>query len=160
MRYVVLVLFAMIFLAALAITNFITATSTCWTTDPFMNYVFITAPVAIVCQLSLLNPKKTSMTKIICVIVAATILCSFAYASMAWFSPNPYESFSFINVYFGPHGWTHWLWLVAAGVLPFLYLLPRIANYYSIRVVLLAFTVCAYLHNIVHVVALCHTPTL
>ncbi len=160
MRYVLLVLFVMICLLALVIINFITATSTYWTTDPFMNYVFVTAPVALVCQLSLLNPKKTYWTKIICVVVAATILCSFAYASMAWFSPNPYESFSFINIYFGPQGWTHWLWLVAAGILPLLYVLPRITNYYSIRFVLLAFTVSVYLHNIFHVVVLCHAPTL
>ena len=55
------------------------------------------------------------------IILATGTMVGYAYAMeffIAWYSGNPYESFTFINRAFGPYWWAYWTMITCNVVIP------------------------------------------
>jgi len=141
---------------SLVIANYLTATATYWQTNPFMNWVFATSPIAIASQIILLSDKPSRIPAFIASAVALTIGLALGFAWISWFSSNPYEVHVLMNVFFGPFGWMQWMWFALTGLLPLLYLVPWIREQLSLRRLLATLTILAYLHNAICVILSCH----
>jgi hypothetical protein len=127
--------------------------------DYFAHVVFLVSPVSLLIHLPIviaLLGKGTPSTQRRWFLVLLLIPVSFAVSISPYFSDNPYEGFSVMNRFFGPHGWMLWTWLIALGVLPFL---ERISTVRRSRWTMLVLSLTAigfHIHNAYWVWRICH----
>lgn len=146
-----------IILGALVIANQWTATSSTWSFNPFMTWIFLTLPVSVATHLWLCGSSPNRRLQLLAIFVAVTIACSFVYfCGAALLSRNPNEYFVMHNNLFGPYGWIQWLLLVTTAALPLLYLSPDLRDSRATRFLLALVIVSACAADAFLVIRLSH----